>query len=82
MYQCIKKIVSVQFSFFFVFQASPRDTVAQRFLAAENQRARELELLIDSHIETLKKGTENTIKRHSKRQCQVIYSSAMNYVQF
>lgn len=48
-------------------EASPRDTVAQRFLAAENQRARELELLIDSHIETLKKGTENTIKRHSKR---------------
>lgn len=51
----------------YISQFNPGESVAQKFLAAENQRARELEKLIDSHIESLRKGTEATIKRHTKR---------------
>lgn len=55
----------------YIFQDShSRNSVSERFLAAENQRARELERLIDSHIEQLKIGTEATLRKYNvKRWC-------------
>ena len=41
-----------------------RNSVAEKFLQAENQRAKELEKLIDSHIEQLRIGTEKTLKKY------------------
>lgn len=57
----------------YIFQDShSRNSVSERFLAAENQRARELERLIDSHIEQLKIGTEATLRKYNvKRWCHV-----------
>nr|XP_022341835.1 centrosomal protein of 63 kDa-like isoform X3 [Crassostrea virginica] len=45
-----------------------RNSVSERFLAAENQRARELERLIDSHIEQLKIGTEATLRKYNVKR--------------
>lgn len=57
-----------------IFQDShSRNSVSERFLAAENQRARELERLIDSHIEQLKIGTEATLRKYNvKRWCHLL----------
>lgn len=52
-----------------MFQDShSRNSVSERFLAAENQRARELERLIDSHIEQLKIGTEATLRKYNVKR--------------
>lgn len=53
----------------YIFQDSQsRNSVSERFLAAENQRARELERLIDSHIEQLKIGTEATLRKYNVKR--------------
>lgn len=53
----------------YIFQDShSRNSVSERFLAAENQKARELERLIDSHIEQLKIGTEATLRKYNVKR--------------
>ncbi|XP_033759366.1 centrosomal protein of 63 kDa-like isoform X4 [Pecten maximus] len=47
---------------------SPRNSVSQKFLEAENKRAKELEFLIDSHIEDLKHGTDKIVKKYNRRR--------------
>ncbi|XP_056005210.1 centrosomal protein of 63 kDa-like isoform X3 [Ostrea edulis] len=51
-----------------VEDSNSRNSVSERFLAAENQRARELERLIDSHIEQLKIGTEATLRKYNVKR--------------
>ncbi|KAJ8310259.1 hypothetical protein KUTeg_012124 [Tegillarca granosa] len=43
-----------------------RNSVSQKFLESENRRAKDLEFLIDSHIEQLKLGTEKMIKKNKR----------------
>ncbi|XP_064638400.1 centrosomal protein of 63 kDa-like [Lineus longissimus] len=45
---------------------SSRASVSTRFLQEEQERAKELEKLIDSHIEELKQETEKTIKKYTR----------------
>lgn len=59
------KIEENSFLFYFQMQNS-RNSVSQKFLESENRRAKDLEFLIDSHIEQLKLGTEKMIKKNKR----------------
>jgi hypothetical protein len=42
------------------------ESASEKFLVQEQERTRQLESIIDSHIESLKSNSETAIKKHKR----------------